>query len=316
MQKKKILSADYSVVATVYNDEKSIGEFIDNIITQTVPPKEIIIADGGSKDSTVEILNSLSKNSIIPIVVLSGKRLNIAEGFNAAIKSATYDLIGVVAVGNKYSNNYFELLLDTIMKNESDGAFSPVRGYDANGFSKLYNKQLLNGSEGSIMEYASNHGVLLKKSIFYDVGFFYEGFIYAGEDTEFYKLVKEKGYILNLVKEAISLWDTPKNIYEFKKQIRVYTIASLQIDAMGSIKCALKYLLKLFLLVSCIVALAFSALCLFGSIYSILIVIFLLFFLLIMKNRLITLRLLQIILQIFYTMANLKYAKEEYRVKR
>ena len=71
----------------------------------------------------------------------------------------------------------------------------------------------------------------MKKSIFVDLDFFYEKFIYAGEDAEFYALVKKHGYKGKLVKEAKVYWKTPISWKEFLKQIRVYTVADLQIDS-------------------------------------------------------------------------------------
>ena len=96
---------------------------------------------------------------------------------------------------NRYESDYFEKLIQKVLEKNIDGAYSPVRGLDTNDFSRSYNKQLLNGEYGQHMEIASNHGVLLKKSIFVDLNYFYEKFIYAGEDTEFYMLVKDYLYI-------------------------------------------------------------------------------------------------------------------------
>ena len=48
---KKILK-DTSFICTVYNEEDSIGEFLESLKGQIVLPGEIIIVDGGSSDST------------------------------------------------------------------------------------------------------------------------------------------------------------------------------------------------------------------------------------------------------------------------
>ena len=44
----------YSVVATTYNDSLDIIKYLEDISNQSYPPDEIVIADGGSKDDTVE----------------------------------------------------------------------------------------------------------------------------------------------------------------------------------------------------------------------------------------------------------------------
>jgi len=51
--KGKILS-DVSFITTVYNEEESIVEFLESLMSQTHLPGEIIIVDGGSRDCTFE----------------------------------------------------------------------------------------------------------------------------------------------------------------------------------------------------------------------------------------------------------------------
>ncbi len=44
-----------SVVIPTYNEEKGIKQCIDSIFANTEQPYEVIVADGGSSDKTVEI---------------------------------------------------------------------------------------------------------------------------------------------------------------------------------------------------------------------------------------------------------------------
>lgn len=306
----------YSVVATTFNDEKSIERFIREIECQTIPPKEIIVADGGSKDKTVEILKSLGKQSVIPIVVLYGERLNIAEGYNKAIKATSEKFVGITGIGNRYESDYFEKLIRKVQEENIDGAYSPVRGLDTNDFSRSYNKQLLNGEYGQRMEIASNHGALLKKSIFVDLNYFYEKFIYAGEDTEFYMLVKEKGYKVEIVPAAIVRWETPDSFKDFKRQTRVYSIAGLQINPLTQLKMIIKCGVKIIAAVLFIIAWCltlFLPVNLLVKLSSCAVVMIIAFF---TCKKLKPLRIVQICMQIYYTLANLKYVKSEYRVRR
>ena len=184
---------EYSVVTTVFNDANEILSFLDDMCLQTVNPKEIIIADGGSNDRTCEIISSYD-NREVNIVLLQDGRLNVSEGFNLAIKHSTTEYIGVVGVGNVYNNDFFEHLLNSIIENKVDLSYAVIRGLDVTDFSKMYNRTILDGDKGQRMNIASNHGVLIKKSIFEDIGYFYENFIFAGEDAEFYDLVRIRGY--------------------------------------------------------------------------------------------------------------------------
>lgn len=307
---------NYSVVATTFNDEKSVERFVKEISQQTLAPKEIVIADGGSKDSTVEILNKLAKVNNIQIVVLSGKRLNIAEGYNTAIKNASCEFIGITGLGNKYEADYFEQLAQKIDRDKLDGAYSPVRGLDTTIFSRRYNKDLLDGEKGQRMEIASNHGVLVKKEVFDKQGYFYEKFIYAGEDTEFFRLVKESGFHMEIVPDAYVRWETPGSIKDFKKQTKVYSIAGLQINPYEQFSMVGKNAVKLCLLLLYMVVLITLVIIPIVTIWRIVVLCVMSIPLLLFYKKIRPMRIAQMFLQVYYTITNCKYAKEEYRVKR
>ena len=52
-----------SLVTTVYNEEDSIGDFLNSIRPQTIKPSEIIIVDADSKDKTQEIIRKFIKGN-------------------------------------------------------------------------------------------------------------------------------------------------------------------------------------------------------------------------------------------------------------
>nr|MCR5186720.1 glycosyltransferase [Clostridia bacterium] len=219
---------EYSIVTTVYNDELFVESFLDNILRQSYLPSEIVICDGGSQDGTIDVIEHYKEKSVVPIILISGSRLNIAQGFNEAIKHSNYDLIGIVATGNVYEDDFFEKLICGMNETNSDVEYSPIRGLNQNSFSQKYNNTLVGGNDGIVVPMASNHGSLIKKRVVEDVGYFYEGYHYAGEDSEFYIRVLQHGYTMNCKKDAILYWKTPCSLKEYFKQIKVYSISTLQ----------------------------------------------------------------------------------------
>ena len=53
------MSIEYTVVIPAYNAAETIGDAIDSIVAQTLPPTEIIVVDDGSTDATVEVVRSM-----------------------------------------------------------------------------------------------------------------------------------------------------------------------------------------------------------------------------------------------------------------
>lgn len=217
------MKKSFSVVTTVFNDSEGIIELLIELCGQTLIPNEIIIADGGSSDDTCQLIKEFAARSEMPVVLIEGQKLNIPQGFNTAIRKATYDTVGIVATGNHYPSNYFEVLVDRVAEPEIEGAYFPVVSREINKFTVAYGKAFLARGLGI----PSNHGIVMRKSVFDRYGYFYENFIYAGEDGEFYpRIPKDK---LLCVPDGYVEWEVPENLIYFKKQIRYYTIAQEQI---------------------------------------------------------------------------------------
>lgn len=99
-----------SVVATVYNEGKSIQTLMDSLLSQTRRPDEIVICDGGSEDDTVAILNGyLSRLPGLRIVSQSGA--NISQGRNRAVAEATGSVIACTDAGVWLDRNWLEQLI-------------------------------------------------------------------------------------------------------------------------------------------------------------------------------------------------------------
>lgn len=211
----------YTIIATVYNDEAEIHGLLSDIRKQTVQPEEVIIVDGGSVDHTVEVIEGFGG-----VRLIKGKRLNIAQGLNVAIKSALTDLIGIVAVGNRYNEDFFELLAEEIQESGVDCTYGYLIGRSDTAFARMYKSFLMKGDYGI----PTNHGILIKKSVFMNNGFFYEGLRYAGEDAEYYRRLQKRGTTSRCVEMASVYWDTPASYNDYFLQTRRYLLGEYQIS--------------------------------------------------------------------------------------
>ena len=129
-------------------------------------------------------------------------------------------------------------------------------------------------------------------------------------------MVKKQGYRGKLVKEAKVYWKTPISWKEFLKQIRVYTIADLQIDARGQKKSIGKRIIKLLLAMAVIIL---GIIVLFSSIriqIKAVYVLLIIFALVVKRKQLNIFRVMNTYLPIFYTIKYKKYMNEEFAVRR
>lgn len=73
-----------SVVMTTYNGERFLARQIESILSQTLQPKEIIICDDGSSDTTLTILEKYHQSHGI-IYHVNEKRLGVVNNFKKAV---------------------------------------------------------------------------------------------------------------------------------------------------------------------------------------------------------------------------------------
>ena len=73
-----------SVVVTVYNAERYIGESLTAILSQTHPPDEVIVVDDGSTDDTPAELAKFNKDIRVIVQTNQGHAPALNHGFKAA----------------------------------------------------------------------------------------------------------------------------------------------------------------------------------------------------------------------------------------
>lgn len=82
-----------SIITITYNSEKTLEDTIQSVVNQDYPSIEYLIIDGGSKDSTLDIVKKYREKIAL---VISEPDEGISDAFNKGIAHATGDIIGLI----------------------------------------------------------------------------------------------------------------------------------------------------------------------------------------------------------------------------
>ena len=113
-----------SVVIPVRDEEKSIRELLDSLLTQTRSPDEIVITDGGSVDATPQIIEEYIRKGVPVRLIRAGAALP-GRGRNLGAAQANFDWLAFTDAGIRVANDWLEAL---VTRAEQDDSIAVVYG--------------------------------------------------------------------------------------------------------------------------------------------------------------------------------------------
>jgi glycosyltransferase involved in cell wall biosynthesis len=209
------------LILTIKNEEKTIRPLLESILQQTKQADEVVIVDGGSSDSTVNIIKTYENKLPINLIVLPN--VNIARGRNIAIKNAKNDIIASTDGGCVLDKNWLEKITSPFEINQEtdvvSGAYLPLC---EDKFQELAS-QIIFPDVSKLDEsfLPSARSIAFKKALWEKVGGFPED-LKTAEDTIFDIKLKRFGARFVLSKEAIVFWRVRENLSLIFKQFYNY----------------------------------------------------------------------------------------------
>ena len=205
----------YSLLTTCFNEADTILEFLDSILRQTARPAEVVLADGGSSDATVDSIRMWEQRHTdcgFPLVVITGARLNIAEGRNRAAAHASHEVFLFADAGTTLDRNWAENLLRPFATDSecevSMGWYKPILETKLQAAVAEYVMLRADAIDPeAFLPSARSLGV--SRGAFVRAGGFPEYLSRAGEDTLFDYFLKSAARRWAFAPGAIAFWKMP-----------------------------------------------------------------------------------------------------------
>ncbi len=181
-----------SIIIPVLNQLEFTKLCLESIAKNTARGEyEIIVVDNGSTDATAGYLKKMKVR-----VIRNKKNLGVAKAWNQGISKAKYNYVCIINNDIIVSKGWLEAMLSFYKSRADAGVVSPgtregIFDYVINLYASRYTRAMKNVYEKDIFGWC----MLVKKDRFKSAGMFDETFkIGVGEDRDFYRRLKEKGY--------------------------------------------------------------------------------------------------------------------------
>lgn len=194
-----------SIITVVYNNEKTIKDAIESVLSQTYKNIEYVIIDGMSKDNTVSIIKKYEDKLGY---FISEKDAGIYDAMNKGIIAATGDVIGILNSDDLYQdttvinsvmtqfnqNPSLDIVFGDLLYVKSNNVNKIVRNWK----SKSYNNNFF--ENGNVPPHPS---LFVKKKVYNEAGLFNLDLKLAADYEFMLRIFKKHNFKSNYINKVI-----------------------------------------------------------------------------------------------------------------
>jgi len=215
---------EISVVVPVRNEEKSIRALLDGLLSQTLPPNEIVITDGGSVDQTRAIIEEFIQRGA-PVRLLTDNDSLPGRSRNIGVRNARNDWIAFIDAGIRPTTDWLQALADKVI-NQPDaevvyGSYEPITdSFFEECAAIAYIPPPTTTDEGPVRPY-SIVSSLMPRKVWEQAGGFPEH-LRSAEDLLFMNRVEAAGFSIVRAPAAVVHWAIQPGLWKTFRRFVVY----------------------------------------------------------------------------------------------
>ena len=243
-----------SVIIPVRNEERSIRVLLDSLLSQTLPADEIIITDGGSTDSTRDIIRKyIAEGS--PIHLIQENVALPGRGRNLGAQQARNDWIAFTDAGIRPAKDWLAALCQKARERSPQviyGAWEPVTDSWFKMAAAIAYVPSYVQLDGSRLRPRFIASTLMLRSVWQAVGGFRED-LRSAEDLLFMNNIEAARYRIAYAPEAVVHWELQPTTRDTFRRFRTYSRHAMKAGLGGQWQSRVS-LMYLLMLLACVAA--------------------------------------------------------------
>lgn len=194
---KLMKSVAVSVVIPCYNTERYLAAAIESVLTQTLPPIQVIVVNDGSTDRSAEIADGFSDR----VIVLNRSNGGISAARNSGIRACDAPLLSFLDADDLWTETKLEQQVSMLNDDSGlDGVFAHAQQFISPELSEEESNSIAYRDSAMPARLAS--AMLVRRESFLRVGYFNEDLEIA-ETVDWLARADELGLQFNVLPDVM-----------------------------------------------------------------------------------------------------------------